>query len=256
MTYGFIGTGTISAAIIEGMMRSPRAGQRVIVSPRNPDIARALADRYAAVTVATSNQQVVDDAEVLVLAVRPQDAEAVLKALVIPGSKKIISLIAATSHATLAGWTGVDAARIVRAIPLPFVARGEGMTPVFPGDATAEELFNAVGKAVVCDTQEEFDLFAVSTALMATYFGLLERISGWLVSQGLPEDKAREALVPMFCSLAHVARDTPQAPFAELRDGHSTRGGLNEQVFADFEAKGGSEALLRALDRVLARARQ
>ena len=256
MIYGFIGTGTITAAIIEGMMRSQLSAARVVVSPRGKAMAQALAARHPQVSVAASNQAVVDDADVLVLAVRPQDAEAVLRELSIPSGKKIISLIAGTSHARLAAWTGHDASRIVRAIPLPFVAAGEGVTPLIPGDATAEELFNAMGKAVPCETQQEFDLFAVTSALMGTYYGVLERVAGWLVAKGLPADKARDSLVPLFRSLSQVAHATPEASFSQLREDHSTRGGLNEQVFRDFEAKGGSDALLHALDRVLARARQ
>ena len=255
MIYGFIGTGTITAAIIDGMMRSHLSSAQVIVSPRNHALAQALAERHPHVTVAQNNQAVVDSADVLVLAVRPQDAEAVVKALSIPASKKIISLIAATSHATLGAWTGQDPTRIIRAIPLPFVAHGEGVTPVFPGDRMAEDLFNAMGKAVACDTQQEFDLFAVTSALMGTYYGLLERVTDWLVAKGLPEDKARDSLVPLFKSLSQVAHAAPHASFSELREAHSTKGGLNEQVFTDFEAKGGSEALLHALDRVLIRAR-
>jgi pyrroline-5-carboxylate reductase len=255
MTYGFIGTGTITEAIVLGMMKSPLAGKPIILSPRSHAIARALAERFPNVTVAESNQQVVDRAEVLVLAVRPQVAREVLTALTIPPSKKLISLIAATSHATLAAWTGHEASRIVRAIPLPFVAEREGVTAVFPADARAEELFNAVGSAAVCGTQEQFDLFAVTSALMGSYFGLLERLSDWLGANGMDAPQARQVLTPLFGSLAKVAQASG-ASFAELRGAYSTKGGLNEQVFADFDRLGGSRALFEALDRVLARARQ
>lgn len=256
MIYGFIGTGTITEAIIVGMMNSRLSAAKVVVSPRGHAVARSLAGRFANVTVAQSNQAVVDAADILILAMRPQVAEEVLTALAIPRGKKLISLIAATSRARLAQWTGHEADVIVRAIPLPFVAAGEGVTPILPADAVAQDLFDAMGKAVVCTTQEEFDLFAVSTALMGTYFGMLERVAGWLTAQGLTQAQAREAIVPMFGSLTRMAAAAPQLSFRQLREGHSTPGGLNEQVFSDFEAKGGSDALLKALDRVLVRIRQ
>lgn len=255
MTYGFIGTGTITEAIITGMMVSPLAGERIVVSPRSHAVARSLAERYPNVSVADSNQAVAEAADVLILAIRPQVAGEVLASLAIPPKTKIISLVAATSHATLAAWTGHDAGGIVRAIPLPFVAEREGVTAVFPADPQAERLFNAVGAAAVCGTQDEFDLFAVTSALMGTYFGLLERLSDWLTARGMTDKQAREALVPLFGSLARVARGS-SASFADLRAAHSTRGGLNEQVFVDFEALGGRDALFNALDRVHLRARQ
>ena len=256
MTFGFIGTGTITEAIITGMMKSPLAHEKIILSPRSQAVARALAERHPNVRVADGNQAVVDAADVLVLAVRPQIAEAVMAPLTIPATTKIISVIAATSHATLAQWTGHEAHGIVRAIPLPFVAEREGVTAVFPADPQAERLFNAVGVAAVCKSQEEFDLFAVASALMGTYFGLLERLSQWLTDNGMSGPAARGVLAPLFGSLAKVAQASETASFHDLRLAHSTRGGLNEQVFSDFEALGGSAALFNALDRVLVRARQ
>lgn len=256
MIYGFIGTGTISEAIITGLMRSSLAGTRAVVSPRSEVIAKSLAKRYPQVKVARSNQAVVDEADLLIFAVRPQVAEEVLTALTIPTSKKLISLIGATRHDTLSSWTGHATTSLTRAIPLPFVADGEGVTAVFPADPEAERLFNAMGTALVCRTQDEFDLFAVTSALMGTYFGFLERIADWLEGNGMPARQAHEILLPLFSSLAKVARSSSQVNFSELRDAHSTKGGLNEQVFLDFEKLGGTKALFTALDRVLVRAKQ
>lgn len=253
--YGFIGTGVITEAIIVGLMRSDLPVSRVTVSPRNPEIARGLAGRFDKVAVASANQAVVDASDIIILAVLPRMAGDIVRGLAIPAEKKIISLVAGTSHATLSSWTGHPATAIVRAVPLPFVATGEGVTAVFPSDAAAETLFNAMGTAVVCAGQNEFDLFAVATALMGTYFGILERAAGWLSANGFTEAKARDVLLPLFGSLAKFADASPALSFAELRNHFSTRGGLNEQVFADFEASGGSAALVKALDRVLERAR-
>lgn len=256
MIYGFIGTGVISEAIITGMMRSTLPVTKVIVSPRNPEVAKALAAQFPKVEIAADNQAVADGTGILILAVRPQMAEEVIRELVIPPGTKIISLIAGTSHDRLSAWTGHPAAEIVRAVPLPFVAYGEGVTAVFPSDPATEKLFDALGKAVVCHDQNEFDLLAVATALMGTYFGVMERTSAWLVGKGLPEATARNFLAPLFGSLAKVAQSSPETGFDALRQGFSTKGGLNEQVFSDFEIHGGSLALTKALDRVLERARQ
>lgn len=253
MNYGFIGTGVITEAIITGMMRSGLPVTRIIVSPRNKDVAKRLSERFAKVEVAADNQAAADHADVLVLAVVPQIAEEVLTGLSIRPGTKIISLVAGTSHDKLSAWTRQPADTIVRAVPLPFVATGEGVTAIFPADATAEALFNAMGKAVPCATKQEYDLFAVVTALMGTYFGVLQRSAGWLSANGLAPEKTRDFLLPLFGSLAQFAKDSPDMSFGQLRDHFSTRGGLNEQVFADFEAKGGSAALTQALDRVLKR---
>ena len=91
---------------------------------------------------------------------------------------------------------------------------------------------------------------------MGTYFGILERTSDWLASKGMEETKARSYLTPLFSGLAHVAGRSLEDSYAKLRTEFSTKGGLNEQVFQDFDTKGGTETLITALDRVLERIRK
>lgn len=256
MIYGFIGSGTITAAMIEGMMASPLGVTKVVISPRNADVAAGLAARFPRVEIAAGNQAVADRAEVLVLAVRPQVAEEVLTALRIAPGRKLISVIAATKHEKLARWTGYPEHEIIRAIPLPFVAYRDGVTAVFPGDRIAFEFFSAIGKAVECENQDEFDLLAVASSTMGTYYGIMEKVAGWLTTNGMDEEKARRYLTPLYGSLSHVAARSPDASYAKLRNAFSTEGGLNEQLFGEFDAKGGSCALVAALDGVLARVRR
>ncbi|MCJ8518874.1 pyrroline-5-carboxylate reductase [Pseudorhizobium tarimense] len=256
MIYGFIGTGTISAAMIEGMMASELDVTKVLVSPRNAEIAAGLAGRFSKVEVATSNQAVVDEAEILVLAVRPQVAEEVLSSLQVPSHRKIISVIAATEHSKLGSWMGCCESEIIRAIPLPFVADRSGVTAIYPGDSVASELFAALGEAVECRDQNEFDLLAVGSSMMGAYYGLMERVGGWLVEHGMDDRTASRYLTPLFASLSQVAVTSPGASYSGLRREFSTEGGLNEQVFREFEENGGSSALLKALDGVLERVRK
>lgn len=251
MIYGFIGTGTITGAIVSGLMKSELPLSRLLVSPRNAEKAQVLAERYSKVAVAESNQAVVDGADVLILAVRRQIAEDVLTELNIPKTKKIISLIASTGQDSLSRWTGHDENSIVRADPLTFVEDGEGATAMYPPDTEAERLFNALGKAVVCETEHELDLLSAATSLMGTYFGLLERSSEWLSANGLPEAKGRIFLANLFKNLAQAADNAPESSFRRLRHDFSTKGGTNEQVFEDFERNGGTQALFKALDRAL-----
>ena len=79
MTLGFVGTGTIAAAMVEGL-----GGKDVLLSPRGADMAASLAARFPGVRVATSNQAVVDGCETVVLSVRPQVAEEVIRGWACP----------------------------------------------------------------------------------------------------------------------------------------------------------------------------
>lgn len=248
MRLGFIGTGTITAHMVRGLKSSALADWPVLLSPRNAETAAELAT-LPGVTIAPDNQAVVDGAELLILAVRPQVAEAVLRPLRFTEAP-ILSLIAGLKAETFAGWTGKPG--LVRAIPLPFVETRQGVTPVFPPDPTTETIFNALGQAIPCKTLREYDTYAAASALMGSYFGILEQAQSWMQTQGLNPDAASAYLRGLFGSLGDVARSNT-APMEELRAAHSTKGGLNELVYRRFAEEGGPPALIAGLTAALDR---
>ncbi len=252
---GFVGTGAITEAMVTGVLAAPALVSEVIVSPRNAEVARRLAGRFSAVRIAADNQAVVDASDLLFLAIRPQIAQEVIHALRFRPGQPVVSLVAATDRETLLDW--IDAqVRLTQAVPLPFVARRKGVTALYPADAEVAALFAALGTAVECATREEYDLLAAASALMATYFGIMDRAVTWLSDNGLPEAKARAYLAPLFAELSQTAVRSDTGSFSELSREFATKGGLNEQVFGDFERNGGCEALASALDQVLTRIRK
>ncbi len=254
MRLGFVGTGAITEAIVTGALGADLAIASILVSPRNADVAARLAAASPLVRVAKDNQTVVDGADMVFLAIRPQIAETVVRALAFRADQHVVSLIAATDRTALSDWIGTDL-RLTRAIPLPFVAERKGVTAIFPPDEDVASFFNALGSTVEARTEEEYQLLGSASALMGTFFGILEISSRWLESQGMPYDQAKSYLAPLFASLADTAARRQAPDFDVLRGEFSTKGGLNEQVFADFTAAGGAKALTEALDGVLARIR-
>ncbi len=250
---GFIGTGAITDAMVRGLLAKPVAVPHVMVSQRSASISAALASDFPQVLVSGDNQAIVDGCDTVVLAIRPQIAEEVVRPLNFRNGQKVISVIAATSRGTLLDWIRADV-DLSQAVPLPFVARRKGVTAVYPPDAGTAAVFNVLGNAVECETKAEYDLLAAASALMATYFGIMHRTTEWLAEKGLPEEKGRAYLAPLFAGLSdtalHAGKDVA---FMEMSHEFATKGGLNEQVFQDFDGKGGSDALRLALDRVLKR---
>ncbi len=125
---GFIGTGAITEAMVRGLLASMPVVETVIVSPRNAAIAARLAADFPGVRIAGDNQAIVEACQTLVLAVRPQIAEEVIRPLQFRDGQSVISVIAATDRDRLLSWIGADV-RLTQAIPLPFVARRAGRTP-------------------------------------------------------------------------------------------------------------------------------
>ncbi|RAS01889.1 hypothetical protein [Ensifer adhaerens] len=63
-----------------------------------------------------------------------------------------------------------------------------------------------LGNAVEWESKVEYDLLAKASALMAAYFGIIHRTTEWLAQNGLPEEKGRAYLVPLFAGRSEAAR--------------------------------------------------
>lgn len=247
--YGFVGTGAITKAIVSGLLKESEAKLRISVSPRNAELAAELAAKYTQVAVAADNQTVVDGADVVFLAVRPQIAAEVIPTLQFGEHQIVISLIAATRIEQLRNWMP-SVHRIVQAIPLPFVEDRQGVTAIFPPDAEVAAIFDQLGTALPCETKDEYDLLATASATMSLYFGFMGRIVEWLQSNGMPDQSARAYMAAHFAGLSNVVLRQPEAALHTLAREYATKGGLNEQVWLDFDQRGGTRAVYEALDRV------
>jgi pyrroline-5-carboxylate reductase len=245
-----LGGGAIAASIGTGLCEHVDDAPPVLLSPRNAGIAAGLAERFATVDVAADNQAVVDGADVVLVCVRPQVAESVLADLRFPADRVVISAVAGLAVQTIRRLVA-PAGEVVRVIPLPSVARREGITPVHPPSAAATELFDRLGEAVEVADVKAYEAFSASTATIAAHFTYLNTIAGWLASQGVPAPEATRYVASMFAGLAEATRSGHS--FDEIARDHATPGGTNEQFLNGLEANGVFEHVTRGLHRVLDR---
>jgi len=251
MKLGFIGCGTITAAIITGLTAAGH-NETIVVSPRNADIAADLAHRFSHVEIAASNQDVLDRCDVAVLAVRPQVVAGVLAELTFRPDHQVISLVAAVSLDYLRGATA-PAMSIVRAVPLPMVARRQGPTALFPAGGVAKTLFDRLGTAIELDDETAFATFTAATAMMASYFRFAGAAAHWMENQGIDVARSNAFIRQMFSGLAGTGLETPERSLNALAGEHETRGGLNEQVRVFLEGQGVFGAVAQGLDAVQTR---
>ena len=247
MKLGFVGTGALTSAIVTGLKSLADDGSSIVVSPRNREIAESLAARFADVRVAASNQDVLDSSDTVVLAVRPQVARAVLSELTFRPDHEIVTLIATVTVEEIATLVA-PARRVTKALPMPMIARGEGATIVYPPDPAVAAFFRRLGGVIEVDDVAEFDAMSVVTATFATFFRNLQTIHEWLGEKGVAADRARDYIVAIYKALANAPDTAPQADFAELSREYATRGGVNEQVVRELEARKVFEALAETLD--------
>ncbi|WP_298852207.1 pyrroline-5-carboxylate reductase [uncultured Ruegeria sp.] len=252
MRLGFIGTGVITEAVVTGLLASDIEISEICVTERNQTISARLAAGSDRVQICKSAQAVVDSSELVFLAIRPQDAQDVLTPLLFSQGQHVCSLIATLTHEVLQGWINTPV-RLFRAIPLPSVARHYGVTVLFPHDPQGEALFAPLGRVVSAGTVEEFDAFATASALMGTYFGVMETASGWMQSKGIVQQDSQGYLSGVFLGLAQAASENSNTSFETLRADHSTPAGLNAQLYDVFSEAGGPDALKAGLDSVMRR---
>jgi pyrroline-5-carboxylate reductase len=254
MDLGFIGTGTISAAIVRGL--GPSFGERgtIHLSPRSATVAAALAAELPHVRVAASNQAVLDASDVVMLAVRPQVAREVIPPLRFRPDHHVISLIATLSLETL-GDLVAPARSITKAVPLPAVALGRGATALYPPDPIAAGLFDRTGTTIQVDDPAQFDALTAATSTMASFFGFADSIASWLAEHGVPAEESRRYVAALFDGLVAMTAKQPESSFIALAAGHATAGGLNEQLARHLVERGIFADIDTGLDAILARIR-
>jgi pyrroline-5-carboxylate reductase len=252
MKLGFLGAGAITSAMVTGLNSPVAADYGILLSPRNAAVAANLAGRFTRVSVATCNQMVADESDTVVIAVRPQIAEGVIRELRFRPDHNILSLVSGYSVGRLAGLVA-PATRITRAVPLPSAARRRSPTGIYPRDRDAIELFTLLGAAIAVDTEREFDALCTVTATMATYFAFADGAASWLERNGIPPEQAREYMARIYAGLSDTTLEHPERSFQELAADHATRGGINEQVLTLLTAHGTFEKFSEALEGVMRR---
>lgn len=251
--YGFVGTGEITAAVVAGLSADAADPPEIFLSPRGRDVGRRLADRFPNVRVCDSNQEVLENATAVVLAVRPQLADAVLAELAFRPRHVVMSAMAGVRLAHLRARTA-PAGSVVRVIPLPQAARGQSLTAMYPDDPVARDLFDRVGGVLVPAEERTLDAFSAATATFAAHLDYLTTIAAWLADHGVDDGAATAYTTHIFGQLGQSlsARDDS---LATLTGKHMTPGGINEQFMTDLRHDGVPEVVRRALDRVLDRLR-
>ena len=114
---GFIGTGSIASAVVEGFCTSGRPC-RIVLSPRNEQKAAALAARFEQVQRAATNQEVLDRSQVVLLALRPGVAAETLGRLRFREDHTVLSFIALQPLQALAMEVR-PARRVFKVLPCP-----------------------------------------------------------------------------------------------------------------------------------------
>ena len=251
-------------ALIGGLLRSGTRAELLSVGERLPSAREALA-RELGVTATDDNRAAIAGAAVVVLAVKPQEAGAVLAPLgsALGAARAVlVSVAAGVRIAALESWSGPGVA-VVRAMPNRPAVIGAGAAGLYApptvGAAArraAEEVLQAVGEIAWVPNEEALDVVtALSGSGPAYFFLLAELMSEAGRELGLDGDTARRLSTATLYGSGLLARAS-DGEFARLRAEVTSSGGTTEAATRVLEAAGLREAVRQALAAAARRSRE
>jgi len=265
---GFIGGGNMASSLISGLIASGHSPQHLWVSDINPDALKALAENLN-VNTSTSNDTVINEVDVIVLAVKPQILSNVAKsaaALIQQNKSLVVSIAAGISQQSLSQWLGADTA-IVRCMPNTPALVLTGATALYANARVtveqrnlAENIMRSVGIALWVKVESELDaVTAVSGSGPAYYFLLMEAMEKAALEMGLSEVTARLLVQQTALGAAKIALESSESP-EQLRKRVTSPGGTTQRAIETFEQGGFtglvSKALHAARDRSIEMSKQ
>lgn len=192
-SWGIVGVGQLGASLVEGIFHS-KAPVTVCLSPRGETRVRALVARFP-VIAAADNQSVVDDAENIVLAVRPDQVVDVAGALSFRTGQVVVCVAAALKLASVQEVIGPATA--VRAMPVLSAAIADSPTCLYPRNETAAALFAHMGRVHAFDDEEAFAAAAVAATYYGWLYALMDAPARWLERNGVGTETSRALIAQM-----------------------------------------------------------
>jgi pyrroline-5-carboxylate reductase len=248
----FIGGGNMAAALISGLTKRGVSAERMVVADPSEEQLKRLVRDYA-VKTAADNASAVQGAEVVVLAVKPQQMRAVALGLAphLAASSQLaasppllISVAAGIPHASLARWFGPHIP-VIRTMPNRPALNGFGATglyaPIGVGAAyraLAETIMAAVSATVWVEHESQMDtVTALSGSGPAYFFLFMEALEAAAHERGLPTDIAHRLTLETAFGAAQMARQSPDS-LATLREQVTSKGGTTAAALEVLDAAG------------------
>lgn len=254
MKIGFIGLGNMADAIIGGMLKEGivKAGD-IIGSAKTEATLKKMAEKYD-IGVTNDNAEVASKADVLILAVKPQFFEEVIRNIknVTKEETLIISIAAGKSIAWIEEAFGKPI-KLVRCMPNTPALVGEGCTGVCLNGRVLEDekdyslrLMKSFGRAIIIPEHLIDAVGAVSGSSPAFVFMFIEAMADAGVAAGMTRAQAYEFAAQAVYGSAKLMLESGKHP-GELKDMVCSPGGTTIQGVRVLEDKGMRGAVMEAL---------
>jgi pyrroline-5-carboxylate reductase len=244
ITAAFIGGGNMGGALIRGLIARGLAAHKISVGEAHQARRLELASELG-VHVTADNREAVHGADLVVLAVKPQDMAGMVQPLADVFARRpplVVSIAAGIRVADIEGWCG-PGVPVVRAMPNRPALNSAGATALYAPPsvrdehrALAAQVMDAVGTTAWVSEESAIDVVtALSGSGPAYFFLLAELMTDAAVNLGLDRASALELSIQTLYGSGRMARDS-DGDLARLRAEVTSKGGTTEAAVRSFDA--------------------
>ncbi len=261
MKLGVIGFGNIAKALVGGVVKSGyMEPENVYISSRNFDKLSESVKEIGCHAL-SSNKEVAEIADYLVLAVKPYQYEAVLNEVrdVMDENTILVSVAAGVTIEMMTAFMG-RTSKIIRTMPNTPMQVGIGMTAVTPNALVSDseanwviELFESVGRALVVDEDKMEAVIGACGSSPAFVYMMIEALADGAVLKGLPRDQAIELAAQAVKGAAEMVLETGRHP-GLLKDQVCSPGGTTIEGVSALESAGFRTSVIEAVRRTVDKA--
>lgn len=249
-----LGTGVVGGAMLGGILRAGLTDpDRIRATAKRQARIKEIVEKYG-VSASTNNAAAVAEADIALLAVKPNAMEDLLEEIRSAVGKEalVISVAAGIPTATIARY--LPESPIIRAMPNTPVRVDEGATAIAAGPgaderhlASAKTIFDAVGRTVVLPESLMDAVTGLSGSGPAYIYMVIEALIDGGVKMGIPRSIATTLAEQTVLGAAKLVRETGRHP-AILRDEVTTPGGTAIAAIHELESQGLRPMLISAVE--------
>jgi pyrroline-5-carboxylate reductase len=238
MKIGFIGTGKITNSCVRSLTGK---GHNIMITERNIDISSTLSDLFDDVVVGTA-QSVVEETDLVCLALRENDTDEVLSSLSFKKNHSIISFMLGVNLNRLLNLCS-PASDIAITIPLPMIERVNCPLPVYPASESLKTVFGDKNSIIELSSEDALVPYFAATAILSSSLAQLSVAKKWLENHLDTPEAAEKYLISLMAGTYSSLEIDGQDRINEALTALSSKGGLNAQLRNHMKKKGSEDAL-------------
>jgi len=258
-----LGAGKMGGILVQAFLRSGLFSREHVAATVAHEARAASLTKQFDIPVTTDNLKAAQEADVILLGVKPQQMHDVIRGIapaLSPG--KLLISFAASVKTSAIEQAAASEVSVIRAMPNTPAMLGAGITAICRGNfvtdqqvALAEQIFATVGRTVIVDEKHMDAVTGLSGSGPAFLYIIIEALAEAGVNVGLPRDIATLLAAQTTYGAARMVLETGSHP-ALLKDEVTTPAGCTVEGILELEEGGLRVTLIKAVKRATERARQ